>query len=132
MASGLMSQHAIAPARLLRGPGAWAEALPLIPALSRRPLVLGRSAATRPLRQQLASDLAERGLQPAMAELRFDCCELDLSALADQARRTGCDGVLASGGGKEEARKRPKQDQRTWRRQWRPGRARCIVMDPGQ
>jgi len=100
MASGAISQHAIAPARLLRGPGAWAEALPLIPALSRRPLLLGRSAATRPLRQQLASDLAQRGLQPAMAELRFDCCELDLSALADQARQSGCDGVLASGGGK--------------------------------
>ncbi|MEN9877954.1 MAG: Glycerol dehydrogenase related protein [Cyanobacteriota bacterium] len=100
LTSGVISQHAIAPACLLRGPGAWAEALPLIPALSRRPLVLGRSAATRPLRQQLSSELAERGLQPAMAELRFDCCEADLNALADQARRSGCDGVLASGGGK--------------------------------
>jgi len=100
MTSGEISQHAIAPARLLRGPGAWAKALPLIPALSRRPLLLGRSAATRPLRQQLACDLAQRGLQPAMAELRFDCCELDLSELADQARQTSCDGVLASGGGK--------------------------------
>ncbi len=100
MASGLLSQHSIAPARLLRGPGAWAAALPLIPALSRRPLLLGRSAATRPLRQQLANDLGQRGLQAEAAELRCDCCELDLSALADQARRAGCDGVLASGGGK--------------------------------
>ncbi|MFM7676918.1 MAG: iron-containing alcohol dehydrogenase family protein [Synechococcus sp.] len=94
------SAHAIAPARVLRGPGAWTEALPLLPALSRRPLLLGRSAATRPLRQALAEDLRRQGCRPHAAELRHDCCEEDLAPLAEQARSEACDGVIAAGGGK--------------------------------
>jgi len=59
-----LSQHAIAPARVLRGPGAWPAALPLIAELSHRPLLLGRSEATAGLRQRLAAELAAQGLAP--------------------------------------------------------------------
>ncbi|MEY4298612.1 MAG: hypothetical protein RLZZ423_1791 [Cyanobacteriota bacterium] len=95
-----LQQHAIAPAVVLRGDGAWAEALPAIAALSRRPLLLGRSAATAALRQQLEGDLRAAGLDPLSACLRHDCCESDLQPLAEQTRAAGCDGVLAAGGGK--------------------------------
>ncbi|MFM2081263.1 MAG: hypothetical protein RLZZ124_1650 [Cyanobacteriota bacterium] len=95
-----LQNHAIAPARVLRGEGAWGEALETIAALGRRPLLLGRSGATRALRQQLADDLIAAGLSPRPAELRHDCCESDLQALAEQALRDGCDAVLAAGGGK--------------------------------
>ena len=43
---GSISTHAIAPAAVLRGDGAWSDALPRIAALSSAPLLLGRSVAT--------------------------------------------------------------------------------------
>ena len=95
-----LQQHAIAPAVVVRGEGAWAEALPAIQALCRRPLLLGRSAATAALRDQLSGDLRSLGLEAIGATLRHDCCEADLQPLAEQARAAGCDAVVAAGGGK--------------------------------
>ena len=95
-----LQSHAIAPAVVLRGDGAWREAIPRLVALTRRPLLLGRSAATRPLREQLAGDLTRAGLTPVAAELEHDCCEQDLQRLALEARAADCDAVLAAGGGK--------------------------------
>ena len=101
MSSGVqVQQHAIAPAVVIRGEGAWTEALPVIQALCRRPLLLGRSAATEPLRQQLGDDLRGLDLEPISAALRHDCCEADLQPLEEQARAAGCDAVIAAGGGK--------------------------------
>ena len=93
-------RHAIAPAVVLRGTGAWREAQPAIAALGRRPLLLGRSAGTRALRGTLTADLRAGGLAPLPTELQHDCCEADLQSLAGQAREAGCDSVLAAGGGK--------------------------------
>ena len=93
-----ISSHAIAPAAVLRGQGAWAEALDRIPLLTSSPLLLGRSSSTASLREQLRVDLIAAGCQPRPAQLRFDCCETDLERLADEAR--GCDSILAAGGGK--------------------------------
>ena len=93
-----ISSHSIAPASVLRGDGAWDEALPQIKSLCSRPLVLGRSASTADQRQRLVSDLLAHGLQPLQAQLQFDCCEQDLQRLAAEAQ--GCDAVLAAGGGK--------------------------------
>ena len=90
----------IAPALVLRGPGAWQQALPEIAGLCRRPLLLGRSAATAELRADLATELAAAGLKVSAGELRHDCCEEDLQPLAEQARAQGCDAVIAAGGGK--------------------------------
>ena len=93
-----ISSHAIAPAKVLRGDGAWDEALPQIKSLCSRPLLLGRSASTAELRQRLQADLEAQGLNPLQAQLQFDCCEQDLQRVASEAE--GCDAVLAAGGGK--------------------------------
>ena len=90
----------IAPALVLRGEGAWAQAVPAIAELCSRPLLLGRSAATAALRGELAADLSGAGLEVIPAELRHDCCEQDLQRLAEQARSQACDAVIAAGGGK--------------------------------
>ena len=95
-----LSQHAIAPAEVLRGPGAWAQGLGRIPGLCRSPLVLGRSAATSELRQELLAELVETGLEPHCAELQHDCCEEDLARIGAICQEQGCDGVIAIGGGK--------------------------------
>ena len=100
MAVSAVQQHAIAPANVLRGEAAWAEALPLIAGLCQSPLLLGRSAATRELRLGLEADLKTQGLRAVSAELEFDCCEEDLSRLAELSQSQGCDGVVACGGGK--------------------------------
>jgi glycerol dehydrogenase len=92
--------QAIAPRQLLRGPGAWQQAVPALQALFRQPLLLGRGTATAPLRGALLEDLKAAGLQPTAAQLRFDCCEEDLEAVQAIAGQQGCDGVIACGGGK--------------------------------
>ena len=93
-----ISSHAIAPASVLRGDGAWDEALPQIASLCTRPLVLGRSVSTEAHRQRLVTDLKSHGLSPLQDQLHFDCCEQDLQRLASTSE--GCDAVLAAGGGK--------------------------------
>tara|TARA_Y100000739_G_scaffold182835_1_gene161107 strand:+ start:577 stop:1677 length:1101 start_codon:yes stop_codon:yes gene_type:complete len=93
-----ISSQAIAPGTLLRGQGAWGEAFPRLKQLCQRPFVLGRSRATQVLRDRLSSDLEGLGLTVTTANLRFDCCELDLQRLAVEAQ--SCDAILAAGGGK--------------------------------
>ncbi|MFO8237635.1 MAG: iron-containing alcohol dehydrogenase family protein [Prochlorococcaceae cyanobacterium] len=98
--SSTFSSHSVAPAQVLRGSGAWSEALPLIGHLGRRVLLLGRSSSTAGLRRALAAELRECGLRVRPAELEHDCCAEDLHRLEDQARHTGEDLILAAGGGK--------------------------------
>ncbi|MFN7900757.1 MAG: iron-containing alcohol dehydrogenase family protein [Synechococcaceae cyanobacterium] len=92
--------QAIAPRQVLRGAGAWQQALPCLGGLLQRPLLLGRSTATARIRQGLLNDLKAAGLQPTPAQLRFDCCEQDLAELEARVGQSGCDGVIACGGGK--------------------------------
>ena len=102
--------HTIAPATVLRGEGAWREALPAVASLTSRALVLGRSQSTRALRQQCLQDLAEAGIHCTSFELEYDCCEADLNriaALATPAKLSPAapeepafDAVIAIGGGK--------------------------------
>jgi len=94
------TSHTIAPAQVLRGPGAWAEALPLLPGLGRHVLLLGRSQATAGLRSQLQADLDATGLQVTLGLLQHDCCEADLQRLALEASGSDVRLVLAAGGGK--------------------------------
>lgn len=95
-----VSEHAIAPAAVLRGDGAWSQALVRLKALGRRPLLLGRSAGTEPLRQRLLQDLSAAGLDPGTARLHHDCCEEDLQRITAEAQNQSSDLVLAVGGGK--------------------------------
>jgi glycerol dehydrogenase len=98
--TALLQTHAIAPAQVLRGAGAWRQALPRIAELSRRPFLLGRSAATFGLRLQLAVNLERGGCRPLPSQRLRDCCEEDLGPLAQQAADAGCDAVISAGGGK--------------------------------
>ena len=107
--SAPISAHAIAPAAVMRGEGAWAQALPQIARLSRAPLLLGRSSQTERLRDQLFADLQHAGLSPRSALLHADCCEQDLQRLASDLTATSdltangpcsCDAVI----GKDEAK----------------------------
>lgn len=99
-ASAAYASHAIAPARVMRGEGAWLQALPHIASLCHRPALLGRSSATSSLREQLKDDLNRSGLSPHELSLEFDCCERDLQRLEQELRDHSCDGLIAAGGGK--------------------------------
>jgi glycerol dehydrogenase len=100
--------HAIAPRLVLRGPDVWPAALEAIAELGRRPMLLGRSGATQPLRRDLQARLEGAQLAVQPAALAHDCCEEDLQRLADEARQGGatanasgpCDLIIAMGGGK--------------------------------
>jgi glycerol dehydrogenase-like iron-containing ADH family enzyme len=94
------SRHAIAPARVVRGDGAWAEALPLITQLCRRPLLLGRSPATAELRGSLEAQLHTAGLEVNQALLQHDCCWSDLHRVSARIQAHRADAVIAVGGGK--------------------------------
>lgn len=99
-----LQAHRIAPAEVLRGEGAWQQALPRIARLCRRPLLLGRGAATLPLRQKLEQSLRQVDVEPQLEQLEHDCCELDLERLGRSLAAGGSEGrpdaVIASGGGK--------------------------------
>ncbi len=95
-----LSEHAIAPATVLRGEDSWRESLPRLMTFGRRPLLLGRSHGTEALRRRLAADLGQAGLLPTIARLQHDCCEDDLKRLQREAIEGCCDLVIAIGGGK--------------------------------
>ncbi|MFU8886673.1 MAG: iron-containing alcohol dehydrogenase family protein [Cyanobacteriota bacterium] len=94
------ASHTIAPAQVLRGPEAWALALPQLQQLGRHALLIGRSRSTAGLRQRLAGQLSATGLAVTCASLQHDCCDADLEQLAQHAHSSGADLVLAVGGGK--------------------------------
>ncbi|MFN9621496.1 MAG: iron-containing alcohol dehydrogenase family protein [Cyanobacteriota bacterium] len=102
--SSTVIAHAIAPRLVLRGSEVWPEALAAIARLGRRPLLLGRSDTTRPLRRDLLARLQGSGLTVQSAELRHDCCEEDLGRLREEtlggATGESPDLIIATGGGK--------------------------------
>ena len=95
-----LATHAIAPAVVLRGDGAWDEARPRIASLCHQPVLLGRSAATATHRQRLKADLESDGLVPSAAQLLNDCCEDDLQRISAEITACANDAVIAAGGGK--------------------------------
>lgn len=94
----LVAVHAIAPQRVVRGPGALRAALPRLRALASRPVLLGRSPAMAPHRQALAQQLQLSDAQQLL--LHHDCCDRDLLRLETTIRQLQADGVIALGGGK--------------------------------
>lgn len=100
-----MIGHSIAPALVLRGSQVWSQALPVVAQMGQTPLLVGRSAATLPLRAELHQMLQGAGLTPRSANLQFDCCQEDLLRLQREAEEGSpdgrpCDSVIAMGGGK--------------------------------
>ena len=73
--------HSISPKQILRGEKAWEEGKTIIPLICKRPLILGRSNATKNIRNSIHSELIPYGLNPIPSELKYDCCELDLAQL---------------------------------------------------
>lgn len=95
-----LSHHSIAPGLVVRGSGAFNDALPKIKALASRPLLLGRSEATQSLRHNLLESLEATGLEVTPMVLHDDCCENDLQRLEASFADHGSDAVIAAGGGK--------------------------------
>ena len=91
---------------MLRGDGAWREAIAALASLCSRPLLLGRSASTRSLRASCQRELEQVSLACHWAELNHDCCEDDLQRIEAEVKAGGADGasrangVVAIGGGK--------------------------------
>ena len=92
--------HCISPLKVIKGEGAWRKSIELIIKLTKRPLIIGRSPATRKLRNSLLNDLLLKGIEPIAYELDHDCCELDIQSAINCAKNINCDGIIAAGGGK--------------------------------
>ena len=90
----------ISPDRIFRGNSAWVKALPQIRKLSKRPFLLGRSGATKNIRQQIYKDLEKENLSVYSSYLQFDCCYEDLERIKGIILKNNCDSIIAAGGGK--------------------------------
>lgn len=96
----LFNIHSISPKKVIRGKTAWKEAQKYIPDICRNPLLIGRSSATKSIRNSLKNDLLNIGLTPTSIELNYDCCESDIDKAYKVSRMNSCDGIIATGGGK--------------------------------
>ena len=96
----MLSFHSISPAKVLRGDKAWEKGKNLIPLISHRPILIGRSKATSKIREQIKIGLSRLGLKVISAELNHDCCEVDINRIQKLLINTNCDAVIAAGGGK--------------------------------
>ncbi len=92
--------HKISPQRVYRGENSWLEGKANIKNFYSKPLLLGRSQATKKIRDSLALDLIEMGLNVVSAELDFDCCERDIKKIILISKDSHCDVIIAAGGGK--------------------------------
>ena len=90
----------ISPEKIFRGNGAWLKALPQIKNFSKSPLLLGRSLATKNIRQQIYKDLHDENLSVFSSNLQFDCCYEDLQRIKGVILKKKCDSIIAVGGGK--------------------------------
>ncbi len=97
---GSIYRHSVAPKRVIRGDMAWRESEDTIRSICKRPLLLGRSRKTRKIRDLINKRLYDLEIKPTIAELEFDCCEIDLARLKEIAEKNSCDAVIAAGGGK--------------------------------
>ncbi len=92
--------HLIAPKKVIRGPRAWKEGLELIPGITTKPLLLGKSSATSILRKKIYNDITNQTGNVIFNELKYGCCEYDLQRIQNTILNRNCDGIIAAGGGK--------------------------------
>ncbi len=95
-----INNHSISPSKVVRGDGAWIKSLDLITKLCKRPLLIGRSSATKKIRESFRKDLLLKGIHTISFELDHDCCELDIQNAYLISKNNNCDGIIAAGGGK--------------------------------
>ncbi len=96
----LFNIHSISPKRVIRGESAWRKAQKYIPDICKNPLIIGRSSATKSIRNTLKNDLLNIGLNPTTFELEYDCCDSDIYKAYKTSKINSCDGIIATGGGK--------------------------------
>ena len=92
--------HCISPTKVVKGDQAWNRSIKLIPNLSKRPLIIGKSSSTKKIRNSLYNDLLLHGIQAISFDLSHDCCELDIQNAYQFSKTNNCDGIIAAGGGK--------------------------------
>tara|TARA_B100000700_G_scaffold305026_1_gene378388 strand:- start:2071 stop:3183 length:1113 start_codon:yes stop_codon:yes gene_type:complete len=92
--------HSISPSKVVRGKDAWRKSIELITKLCKRPLIIGRSSATKSLRTSFENDLLLKGIQAISFDLNHDCCELDIQKASKFSKNNNCDAIIAAGGGK--------------------------------
>ena len=90
----------ISPDKVIRGKNAWKRSLPEIVEIVKSPLLLGRSIKTRSLRSIIFNDLSQLNKRVYNAELKFDCCEDDLTRIYNITKEQNCDSIITAGGGK--------------------------------
>ncbi len=95
-----INNHRISPEKVVRGERAWTKSINLVTKLCKKPLIIGRSKATKEVRSSLKKDLLSAGIQPISIELEHDCCELDIQSAFLASKSNKCDGIIAAGGGK--------------------------------
>jgi glycerol dehydrogenase-like iron-containing ADH family enzyme len=88
----------VAPARVLRGKQALADAIDLIVQLGQRPLIIGGEQSQNLAQLQVLSDRSELDIQ----SVRYapDCCESSLTRLMAAATQHQADLIIGIGGGK--------------------------------
>ncbi len=94
------SLHCVSPEKVIRGENAWSEGKRMISSICKKPILLGRSSSTSKIRIDMAKQLTEFGIDVIHESLKYDCCEDDLERIHSIGRDIGCDGIIASGGGK--------------------------------
>ena len=92
--------HSISPSKVVRGEGAWENSIKIISTLCKRPLIIGRSNATKEIRTSFKKDLLLTGIEAISFDLNHDCCDLDIQNAYQFSKKNNCDGIIAAGGGK--------------------------------
>ena len=93
-------QHLIGPSKIYKGKNSWQESLREISQTIKRPLVLGRSEATKNIRFKIVNDLKNVCSTVFCSDLNFDCCYEDLNRICEEAFYNNCDSIITAGGGK--------------------------------
>lgn len=98
-ATGLVSL-AVAPAKVLRGESAIAQAGEAIARLGSRPLVVGGDRTLAVTQPQLQNVLEQQHLQVAQSDYGLDCSEAALATLREAVTAHQADLIIGVGGGK--------------------------------
>ena len=93
-------QISVAPARVIRGAGALAQAGQMLARLGQRPLVIGGEQTALAVRPALNTAAAQVDLALAQASYGEDCSEVSLAALRQQVEAHQADLIIGAGGGK--------------------------------
>ncbi len=92
--------HSISPSKVVRGNNAWSNSIDYIASLCKKPLIIGRSNATKRQRTLFENDLLQNDIKAVSFDLVHDCCELDIQNAYQFSKTNNCDGIIATGGGK--------------------------------